>query len=752
MFRIAVTFCGGAAAVHALPALWPATVVLALGCSAVIAARRFPATAAMLAGFAWTHFLASLWLAQGWPCARDREEIELVGRVPAPALELAGRTDFDLEVIDASARPPWPGHVRLSWYEADRKPEPGETWRFVARLRCRRGLVNPGAQDRELALLRERIDATGYVAASSRADRLSEPADRQIERLRARVAAAIAAALPPGPSVGVLQGLAVGVRGNIPDALWEAFSVTGIAHLMAISGLHVTGCALLVLALMRLGWKLPILARLRGRIAIECGVVLATTAAYALLSGGSLPALRTLAMVAALATLRGLRRSLPLHQVLAVAALVLVALDPLALTSAGFWLSFAATATLFAVLADDSGWRGRLAGFARAQLAITAILAPVLTAAFGRISLVAPLANAVAIPIFSFLLLPVTLAGTVWAMFAPEATSQIWRGLAWFLDGAWPTLMSVAAWPPAAWAPAAQSGVLVAAAGVGAFAALLLPLAGLRVVAAAVLIAITCGRGERPADGAFTLAAVDVGQGLAVVVETARHVLVFDTGPRWRGGGEAARVSLLPYLRARGIRQIDLLVVSHEDQDHSGGADLIRKTLRVSRTMTAPGNLHAAEVTCVRGRAWQWDGISFRVLHPPAAFDGSDNDRSCAVEVAGPGGSALLLADPEAAGEAELVSQALAADLVLLPHHGSRSSSSAELVAATSARFGIASAGFGNRWGMPDSDVVARWRAAGTTVLITAEEGAIRADFPVDPDSVEIGTERRQSRRWWRGG
>ena len=140
------------------------------------------------------------------------------------------------------------------------------------------------------------------------------------------------------------------------------------------------------------------------------------------------------------------------------------------------------------------------------------------------------------------------------------------------------------------------------------------------------------------------------------------------------------------------------------------------------------------------------------MLHPPAAFDGSDNDRSCALAVAGPGGSALLLADPEAAAEAELGSQALAADLVLLPHHGSRSSSSAELVAATSARYGIASAGFGNRWGMPVGDVVARWRAAGTTVLVTADEGAIRAHFSEDPQSVEIRTERRDSRRWWRGG
>ncbi len=751
MFQIALAFCAGAAVVHALPALWPVAAAIVPASAAVLVARRHPVVAAALVGFAWTHCLAFLWLADGWPCARDREEVELVGRVSAPSLEREGRTDFDLDVIRASVPPPWPRRVRLAWYEADRSPLPGETWRLVARLRCRRGLVNPGAQDRELALLRERIDATGYVAGGSVPQRLSPPTDRPIERLRARIAGAIAAALPPGPSVAVLQGLAVGVRGNIPDALWEAFAVTGIAHLMAISGLHVTGCAITVLALLRLAWRLPILAGLPSRLAIESGVVVATTAAYAGLSGASLPALRTLAMVAALAALRCLRRMLPLHLMLALAALVLVACDPLALTAAGFWLSFMATAALLAVFSVDSNWRARLAGFARAQLAITALLTPLLTAAFGRISLLAPAANAIAIPVFSLVILPVVLAGTALAAVAPATTSAIWRALAWFLDGTWAHLEAIAAWPFASWAPAATPMALVAASGAALFAALLLPLAGLRLAAAAMLVAITCGRAARPADGAFTLAAIDVGQGLAVVVETARRVLVFDTGPRWRGGGEAARVSLLPYLRARGFRRIDLLIVSHDDQDHSGGSGLIRRSIPVSRTMGAPGSAHASDAVCIRGAGWEWDGVAFRVLHPPVAFDGSDNDRSCALEVRGPGGSALLLADPETAAEAELGSQALDADLVLLPHHGSRSSSSADLVASISARYGIASAGFGNRWGMPDRDVVARWRAAGTTVLVTADEGAVHARFSPAADSVEIETERRDSRRWWRG-
>jgi len=248
------------------------------------------------------------------------------------------------------------------------------------------------------------------------------------------------------------------------------------------------------------------------------------------------------------------------------------------------------------------------------------------------------------------------------------------------------------------------------------------------------------------------LTAMDTGQGLATVIETARHTLVFDTGPRWQSGNAAAKVALLPYLRGRGVRNIDVLVVSHDDADHAGGADALRLALPVEFTMTAEHSRLRADATCRRGDSWRWDGVEFRVMHPPSGFEGSDNDRSCAIVVAGRGGSALLLADPEAAAEAEILPHVGAADVVLVPHHGSRSSSSPALVAAASARVAIVSAGFGNRWDMPDAGVVARWRQAGTSVLVTADEGAIRAEFPPQPGHVAVAAERRENRRWWRAG
>ncbi len=752
MLRSAIAFCSGAAVVHVLPAPWPPAVTAALAVGAACSFRRAPALAAGLAGCAWALCSLSTALAGAWPCARDREVVELTGRIAAPAIVRQDRTDFDIDTGRESARAAWPRRIRLSWYEADRVPRAGERWRVRARLRCPRGFANPAVPDRELALLRDHIDATGYVDGARAPVRLDSRVGTGMERLRERVAGAIAGSMPAGPSVAVLQGLSVGVRGNIPDGLWEAFAVTGLAHLVAISGLHVTGCALAVLLALRLAWRWRLLPPTRFRTAIESAAVVAVTAAYAGLSGASVPALRTLAMVALFSLLRCLRRPLPLAEALALAAAILVAGDPLSITSAGFWLSFVATAALLAVGTAGGGWRAWFGGFARAQLAISVLLAPVLAATFGRLSLVAPLANAVAIPVFSLLILPAVLFGTAIAVIAPAASAPVWQALGVILDRAWPVLAAVADWPAASFAPALQPGVLMAGASVLGFSALLVRLRGLCAAAAVLLVALTCGRAERVVPGGFTLTVIDVGQGLAAVVETAEHALVFDTGPRWRGGTVAARVSLLPYLRAQGIRRIDRLVVSHEDQDHAGGVALIADAIDVARTMAPPGSRVAAHESCSAGVTWRWDGVAFQVLHPPAAFEGSDNDRSCALRVIGPGGSALLLADPEAAAESLLARQAIAADVVLVPHHGSASSSSPALIAAVSARLAIASAGYGNRWGFPRADVVARWRAAGTTVYSTSGQGAVRVRVSAPPGSITIETERRDRLRWWRAG
>jgi competence protein ComEC len=751
VFRV-TSFCAGTAAALAFPVLWPLPAQCLAAISGLLQLRRRPALAALCRGFAWTSFCAGESLRNDWPCARDREIVEVTGRVAAPALERTGRTDFDFDIPAVAKGTGRSARVRVSWYEPDALPLPGQHWRMTLRLRCRSGMANPGAQDRELDLLRQGIAATAYVVADSPPERLDGRAGHPvIERLRARVASGIDALLPGSASGAVLQGLSVGVRGNIPDPLWDAFAATGVAHLMAISGLHVTGCAVFILWLLRAAWRLPGMTRIPLRTGIEAVTVLVVTAAYAWLSGASLPALRTLAMVAIVVSLRVLRRVLPISQILAMAALVLVAMDPLSLSSAGFWLSFAATAALLSLMDCDPNWRARIAAFARAQIAILALLTPVLATVFGRVSLIAPFVNAAAIPLFSFGLLPAVLLGTALELLVAGAGAGVWRILAAALDPVWPGLLQLAGWELADWAPAQQPMLMTAGAALVTLAALCLPLRGLQLAAAAMLLAVVAGGRSEPAAGGWNLHVLDVGQGLAAVVETDRHVLVFDTGPGWRGGGAAARVSLLPFLRARGVRRIDLLVVSHADLDHSGGARTLVDAISPDAMMTGPGmTMPFVAGVCRRGDRWRWDDVEFEVVHPASDASGGDNDRSCALRVSGAGGSALLLADPESAAETELQRLNVAADVVLLPHHGSRTSSSPGLVAAVSPRIGIASAGFGNRWGMPAPEIVARWRAAGTTVLTTADAGAVSIRFRARPEGYAVELERGRHRRWWR--
>ncbi|MFZ2509233.1 MAG: ComEC/Rec2 family competence protein, partial [Steroidobacteraceae bacterium] len=434
---LVLAFCAGAGCVHFLPTLPGPGSLLAVVSAALLSLRRLPALAALLLGFAWTAAGAHRTIADDWPCARDREIVELDGVVTGPATLRQGRVDFDLRATPANGT--WvPARLRLSWYEAAAIPLPGQVWRLRARIRCRNGLANPGAPDRELELLRQRINATGYVAAGSRPLLLEDRYWRYpVERLRARIAARIGAAVQSGDSAAVLQGLAVGARSNVPERLWEAFAATGVAHLMAISGLHVTGFALFVLFMLRAGWR--VLARpRRARIGVEMTVVVVATGAYALLAGASLPTLRTVVMVAIVAAQRFLRRSIPVHTTLASAALLLVAADPLAVSSPGFWLSFVATAALIALIDAGPGWVERGMSFVRAQATILWLLAPVLAIAFGRLSLIAPIANALAIPVFSCLLLPVILLATALTAIWPASADGIWHSLGAVLDACWP--------------------------------------------------------------------------------------------------------------------------------------------------------------------------------------------------------------------------------------------------------------------------------------------------------------------------
>jgi competence protein ComEC len=448
------------------------------------------------------------------------------------------------------------------------------------------------------------------------------------------------------------------------------------------------------------------------------------------------------------------RRRLGPWSTLAIAAIVLFAADPLAVLGAGFWLSILAVAGLIGAawgrLAPVGTWRALIA----AQWGVAlALLVPGLLV-FGGIPAYGPVANLVAVPLFGLLVVPLALAGLLGLAVADPVAAVSWTPAAALIDGMLAVLGWMSDWP-GAWVPTTgpPAGWL-GAAGVAA-AALLLPLPRSTRAACAILaVPLVCWRPVPLPAGAYRVSVLDVGQGLAVVVRTRRHTLVFDTGPAWRGGGDAGAAMVVPFLAAAGVERIDALVLSHGDGDHRGGTDsLVRNYPPASRWFgpDVPPRGGAAR-RCAAGEGWRWDGVEFRFLHPPRVSGLAGNDSSCVMRVTGPGGRTLLTGDIEAPAEAALVGGGsnLAADLVVAPHHGSRTSSTTPFVVATGARWVIFPAGRHNRWGFPASDVVARWRTAGARVWTTGDDGAVQLLFDAAGPVEDPRGWRCERRRFWR--
>jgi competence protein ComEC len=366
---------------------------------------------------------------------------------------------------------------------------------------------------------------------------------------------------------------------------------------------------------------------------------------------------------------------------------------------------------------------------------------------FGGLTWVGVVANVVAIPAYSFVAVPLVLAGAACEPVAPTLAALAWRGAAAFLDLQWPALEWLAALPGVGWSPVPPTAAWLVAGTAGMLLALApLPHAA-RAAGVVLLAAMLAGRAERPRHGEAWVTVLDVGQGLAVAVETRTRLVLYDAGPSYRGGGSAGERVVVPYLRHRGWARVHRLVVSHGDSDHAGGVPAVREAVAVESTLSGePG----AEQPCRAGDAWRWDGVAFEFLHPDDGVYG-DNEGSCVLRVRTRGAVALLTGDITAAVEGLLPPDGLAADVVTMPHHGSRTSSSEAFVAAVGARWAVASAGHANRWGFPKDDVVARWESAGATVVGTAEGGALRFVLGARGARALPG-HRVAAARWWTAG
>jgi competence protein ComEC len=750
---------------------------------------------AALVGFVWAALYAHDRMHDRLSLEWEGRNITVVGTVAdLPLTSVRGtRFLFSVEHVLAQggAMPRVPGRLSLAWYAGrDGTPAvpsiaPGQRWQFTVRLTRPHGNANPDGFDVELRMLERGVGANGYVrtrgATPARLLNAFVPRpSHALERIRSYLRQKILAALPQASHAGVMVALVIGEQRAIQKTDWNVFRRTGVSHLVAISGLHIMMVAGLFGRLTLAVWRrsfwleghfpMPLPLYLPAQKAAILASVLAAIA-YVALAGFGIPAQRALTMLTVVAAAFWLGRISSPPQVLGVALGAVLLLDPWALLWPGFHLSFAAVGIILyagfgrtvqrspssSVFSFSSFLHGLVSG-ARTQWAVSVGLLPLTILLFAQYSLISPLANALAIPVVTLLVVPLALLGAVLpvplAGFALGLAHGFFSWVFYYLD--WLAALPISVWrtPLPAWPLflAALAGTLL----------LLAPRGWpLRWFGLFGWIPLLLNAPTHPEAGTFRVTAFDVGQGMALLVETARHRMLYDTGPPYGPDTDAGERVILPYLQARGIDRLDALLVSHGDSDHAGGAMSLLQALPVAVVYSSLTRRHRIvraarrHVRCLAGQHWRWDGIDFEMLYPtPAVYgDGklSANAHSCVLKISAGARSILLPGDIGVVQERQLLADygaaGLQATVLLAPHHGSKTSSSGAFLRAVDPRLAIFQVGYRNRFHHPQAAVYRRYHSLGIERLRTDENGAITLQFST---TVHFQAYRRRHVRYWR--
>ncbi|MFS2002146.1 DNA internalization-related competence protein ComEC/Rec2 [Duganella sp. CT11-25] len=754
-------------------------------------------------GFFWAAWLAHGALAPQLAVADEGRDFTVIGTIDNLPYRFAQGVRFNLAVEQVlGAQGAVPPRIAVSWYSGFRDQvtevgdvQPGERWQLTVRLQRPHGNANPYGFDYEAWLLEQGLRATGYVRPARdnrRLDSFVLSAGNVIEHSRAVLRARIFAALPDKPYAGVIVALVVGDQRGIDQSDWKVFNRTGIGHLVSISGLHITMVAgLFALAAFTL-WRHSFFTRAQLPLLLPAQKVAALAGAatalfYVLLAGFGVPAQRTLYMLMVVAAALWLNRIASVSHVLCTALGVVVVIDPWAVLWPGFWLSFGAVAIiLYATVGRvtlraarqpyrDSGPQSAphagtqaaapsrrqqfglaLRAGAHTQYAVTMGLVPLTMLLFGQVSVVSPLANAVAIPLISLVVTPLALIGSM--LPAPLAAPVL--GLAHLLVAwlaaclQWFSGMRYAIWsapvPPFWLFCWAMFGTIW----------LLAPRGWpVRWLGLATWVPLLAAEPSHPEPGRMNVTAFDVGQGMALLIETSGHRLLYDAGPSYGPESNAGNRIILPYLRARGIAALDGVVISHSDIDHAGGALAVLDGVDVGWVLSSLSPRHAIaqaarqHVQCAAGQGWTWDGVRFEMLHPlPASYADTTlkpNARTCTLKITANGKSMLLAGDIEAAQEAQLLERdagRLQAEVLLAPHHGSGTSSTPAFLLAVRPQAAVFQVGYRNRYQHPKKEIYERYGELHIQRLRTDQAGAVTLDFGAD---LRISAYRQERRRYW---
>lgn len=744
------------------------------------------AAAGFVFGFFWAAAYATIRVSDELPEAWQNKSIQVVG-VVASISELTERGErfrFDLENVltkDASV----PRHISLSYYPPTAWGEQavvsqharasrfkaGERWQLTVRLKRPHGTQNPHGFDFEAWALAENIRATGSIKAKADNKKLQEFVWRPqylVEHVREVIQQRIVRVLADKPYSGIIQALVMGDDSRIAADDWQLFLRTGTTHLMSISGLHITMLSGLMFACVGYFWRRTpaLVLRIPARKAAVLAGML-TALAYALVAGFSVPTQRTLYMLTIFGLALWTGRQLVLSQVLSLALFIVVLLDPWAVISAGFWLSFGAVAILSYALGGRIGKTHWLKASLQTQWAVTVGMVPLLLVMFNQFSIVSPVANAIAIPLISLVVTPLALLSSFLPLdFALQFSYVV-------LD----ICMSLLGWlnrlPNVVWQQYAPPSWTLIPALIGMLWLLLPRGTPLRWLGYFGLLPMLMVTPVRPGFAEMKVSVLDVGQGLGVVVQIATHTLLYDAGGKYSEQADAGSRIILPYLRGEGVLKLDGFVVSHDDTDHSGGMASVLTQMPVGwlasslpessvKTIKQP-TIKTHTIKCVAGQKWQWDGVKFEILYPQLEsyedISLKDNNRSCVLKITSASGSLLLTGDIEKQAELALIakqqgnqnSAMLKSNVLIAPHHGSKTSSSDEFIAAVSPDWVIFTAGYLNRFRHPLPEIVRRYENASSKVLRSDYHGAVMLNYTARDtgNPVQVVSWRKQHPRYW---
>ena len=750
MFFSVLSFVIGIIVVQQFSALpetiWILCLFVLLLCSAFL---RYWRLTFFVMGVLWACGFACIRMADRLPEHLEGQHIKVEGRVVGLPQNDERRVRFDFAASKSKLETRLPEKIRLSWFFPKQQIKAGQYWQFTVKLKKPHSRFNPGGFDYEKWLFMQNIGATGYVR-NKPPPRLiaTESSCQNFDCLRQKIADNLDVLMGHAENSGIIKALTIGERHNISHKQWDIFRKTGTVHLMAISGLHiglVAGLAYL------LALKISIRLAIISPQSIAAIITIIVALFYAALAGFSLPTQRALLMLTIVMAATSWQRNIRPVNTLALTMFIVLLFDPLAVLSAGFWLSFLAVVLIVYSLAGRLG----KAGYWKTAIKIhwvTAIgLAPLLIFYFQQVSIVAPVANLLAVPVISLLVVPLCLIAVLVMFFMPTLAEHVFLLVDKILQILWSVLAEMAQLSHANFSTTLVPFYAIPLALLGVFILLSprgMPMRWLGLVMFLPLLFVDL---KKPEQGEVTLTLLDVGQGLSAVIETSKHVLVFDTGAKYSDQYDMGDAVVIPFLNSKGIKDVDILLISHGDNDHIGGAESVIEQNRVDKILTSVPMMLAqySPEQCQAGQSWDWDDVKFEIFWP-VQNSLSENNNSCVLKVSSKQGSFLLTGDIEAEAEDGLIkkyTQLLESDVLIAPHHGSKTSSTLSFLKWVKPAIVLIPSGYRNRFSFPHEEVLKRYKETNTSWMDTAEDGALIVEMK--KDLLEVHSIRRDRTKYW---